>query len=218
MLVVVGAVLIALGALVLLRRAAGPSASGAAGPRRASGAATMGETIAIEADVYDIPFATSPDEEVSAVLGSAESSGSRVVRAEERGAFLDQVRALRDSGRITALSAPRIAVLPNQPAGISITSRPAATPTGKPAREELSLAIDAAWAADGSVLLDAAFRFERVVGRVATVLDEVGLPVGERARAAVKTRLAPGELVVLTRLVGDSRYVVVLGADKTPGK
>lgn len=216
LIILAGAVMVA-GAILAWRLGTGPSSAGAS-PRRAIGASDLGEPIAITADVYDIPFAMSPDDEVSAALGSAETGKPRVVAAGERAEFEGKIRALRDSGRITALSAPRIAVLPRQPAQVVITSRPAAAPAGEPAREELSLALEAAWTADGVIELDAKFKAERVVGRVATVLHDAGLPSGERARAATRTRLGVGERLVVTRLVGDSRYVVVLSADKSAKK
>lgn len=205
------------GGFFVWRSESGPS-SAAASPSRPAAHAEPATVIVLTTEVYDVPFASEKDEQVSAVLGSAESGGARVVPAAEVAGFREGIRALTDCGRASLASSSRAAVMPRQSATIGITSHPAAAPSGAPATERLTLALVADLAEGKAVQLDARFRAERVVGQVATLLDQAGLPAGDRATAPASPRLAPGDQLVMSRLMGDSRYIVVIRAEPTAGR
>lgn len=205
------------GGYAVWRSASGPARAQASSSRVATRAETA-TVIAVTTEVYDVPFASEKDEQVSAVLGSAESGAARVIPAPESAAFREGLRSLTDCGRASLASSSRAAIMPRQPATIGIASRPAAAPSGTPATDRLTLALVADLEQDMVVRLDAKFRAERVTGQVATLLDQAGIPAGERAGASASPRLEPGDLLVMSRLMDDSRYIVVIKAEPTPGR
>lgn len=205
-------VIIAAGAYLYLRPAAGGPSNAQATPGLLPATFGDGPPIVIGVEVFEAPFAGQKDEEISAVLGAAESGQARVVKAEEMGLLRAGLRALAESGRISSRSSGRTSLKPGQPATVRVNGRVGRPGRGAPAAasDELSLGFIGTWSKAAAVHTEAWFRTERVAGIFSTLA--AGQPSGGRPV------VPPGDAIVLSHVLDDSRYIVILQIEKPPPK
>lgn len=169
-----------------------------------------GPPIILVIDVYDLPFVGEADEHLSTIIPKEHDGKARLVDAKEMGALRATLRELAESGQASLQSGGKTPLKPGQPAAVKVSGRAIRAPLGAPAREELSLGIVASWAPSGAVQLDTWFRKERVEGMLTTTAEMP--PNGGRSR------VIPGDAVVVSQVLEGARYIVVVRVEKPIGR
>jgi len=169
-----------------------------------------GAAVAIECRVFEVPPAPAPDPGVAAVVDPLVNGGPSGLDEASADALGASLEALVASGRVSILSSSRVAVRTSEAATLSLAQVPG--PKGTPVRFELSVEYRPVAREDGTIDLSAVFNAKRLEGELATVLDDFGLPAGDRASARVMVTVPEGGAAVWTRNLGDSLLVIVARA------
>jgi hypothetical protein len=136
-------------------------------------------------------------------LGGA---GPSSLDGESADALAASMDALVAAGKVVVLGAPRVAVRTSESASLTLADTPG--PAGG-TRLQLSVEYRPVAREDGSIDLGAAFTVKRVEAGIETVLDDLGIPAGDRASGRGAMIVPEGGAAVWTRELGDSVVVVV---------
>ena len=166
----------------------------------------VGAAVTIECRVFEIPPASAADPAVAMIVQSLEGAAPTSLDAAAAAALSASMDTLVAEGKATVLSTPRAKVRTSESAVLSLASIPG--PTGG-ARFELNVEYRPVAREDGTTDLAAIFTAKRVDDGVEAVLDELGLPAGDRASARGSATVPERGAAVWTRRLGDSTIVVV---------
>lgn len=186
------------------------------GPRQAEaspvGPAVIeaGPPINMVIEVLDVPFVGETDEALAAVIGHGEEGQARVVNAADMAALRNAIRDLTEGGQMAARPGVKASLKPGQPASVKVSGRTVRAPLSAPARDELSLGVVATWVQSGAVQLDAWFRRDRIDGFLTTQSPDHKTSGG-------RSRVLPGEALVVSQVMEGARYIVVLRLEKPLG-